>query len=169
MFIFVFLALYALLKENNHGLMIIVLIFVFVGSAIFFATNNPFTMLTLSDQYANATTEMEKSALLGAGETILANTNQRAVGGFNIGLFLVSIAGLITSLVMRRNHFFSKSTATNGILAFGFSLADYLRQAITQSLIIALPVILLGALLILIWFTQVGIKLYQLGGSEGEN
>jgi hypothetical protein len=99
---------------------------------------------------------------------ILANTNQRAVGGFNIGLFLVSAAGLMTSLVMVRNTIFSLSLAYTGILAFSLSLADYVRQALTQSVMIALPVILLGALFLLIWFIRVGLVLLRQGRSMAE-
>jgi len=165
MFILVFLALYFLLKETHPNLTVIALILVIVGSAIFFSTNNPFSMLTLSNQHAAATTNAEKSALLGAGQVILANTNQRAVGGFNIGLLCVSLAGLLTSLVMVSSHVFNRSTAYIGILAFTLSLADYLRQALTQSLVISMLVILLGALFLLIWFILVGRRLYQLGSA----
>jgi hypothetical protein len=168
MFILVFLALFVLLKETNQSLMAITLICIIVGSAIFFSTNNPFSMLSLSNQYAAVTTDSEKSALLAAGQVILTNTNQRAVGGFNIGLFLVSIAGLLTSLVILQNHVFSRSSAYIGILAFALSLADYLRQALTRSLLIGLLVILLGALFLLIWFVLVGLRLYRLGIVEGE-
>ncbi|MFN2151326.1 MAG: DUF4386 family protein [Anaerolineales bacterium] len=166
MFILVFLALYMQLRKTNHGLMVIALSCAMLGVAIFLATNNPFSMLTLSKLHADATTEAQQSALLAAGQTILANTNQRAVGGFNIALLLVSVAGLITSLVMLQDHFFSRSSATIGILAFSLSLADYLRQTLTQSLIISLPVILFGALFLVIWFVLIGLKLYQLGRDD---
>ena len=167
MFILVFLALFVLLRKTNQSLMAIVMICVILGSAIFLATNNPFSMLTLSNQHAAVTTDVEKTALLAAGQMILANTNQRDVGGFNIGLFLVSIAGLISSLVMVRSQIFRRSTAYIGILAFALSLADYLRQALTQSMIISLLVILLGALFLLIWFVLVGMRLYQFGRNQG--
>jgi hypothetical protein len=166
MFVLVFLALYVLLKDANQSLMAIALIGVIVGSAIFLSTNNPFSMLALSNQYAIAMTDSEKSALLAAGQVILSNTNQRAVGGFNIGLFLVSIAGLLTSVVMLQSRVFGRSTAYIGLLAFAMSLADYIRQALTQSLLIALPVILLGALFMVIWFIQVGLRLFKLGSLE---
>ena len=163
MFIFVFLALYALLKDTGPSLMTISLIFIIVGNAIFLSTNNPFSMLTLSNQYVAATTDSERSALLAAGQVLVSNTNQRAVGGFNIGLFLVSIAGLLTSKVMLQSRAFSKSTAIIGILAFAFSLADYIRQVFTQSLLVTLPLILLGALFLLTWFVSVGVRLFRLG------
>lgn len=163
MFIPVFLALYLLLRKANPGLMAIAVTFALLGIGIFLATNNPFSMLSLSNQYAAATTDVERSTFLAAGQAILANTNQRAVGGFNMALFLVYVAGLVVSAVMLKGNSFSKSTACVGILAYALSLADYLRQALTSSAMIALLVILPGALLLVIWFVLVGRRLYQLG------
>lgn len=167
MFILVFLALYMALKRVNRWSMAVALSLALLGVAIFYATNNPFSMLTLSNKYAIATTEMERVTLVAAGEAVLASTNQRAVGGFNIGLFLVSIAGLIVSVVMLRSTAFSRATAYIGILAFGLSLADYIRQVITSSVAIALLVILPGALLLVIWFSLIGRRLLQLGRLRG--
>ena len=120
-------------------------------------------MLSLSTQYAAATTDLERSTFLAAGQAILANTNQRVIGGFNMGLFLVSVAGLIVSAVMLQSNSFSRFTAYAGILAFALSLADYLRQVLTSSVVVALLVILPNALFLLIWFVLVGRRLYQLG------
>ena len=163
MFIIVFLALYFALRKANKILMAIAMIIALLGIGIFLATNNPFSMLSLSNQYAAATTDVERSTFLAAGQAILANTNQRAVGGFNVGFFLVSVAGLIVSSVMLQSNSFSKFTAYVGILANALSLADYLRQAVTSSVIIALLVILPSALFLVIWFVLVGRRLYQLG------
>jgi hypothetical protein len=166
MFIPVFLALYVVLRKANQSWMAIALTFALLGIGIFFATNNPFTMLSLSNQYAAAVTDAQRSAFLAAGQTVLANTGQRAVGGFNMGLFLVSVAGLIISLVMLRSNSFSRLTACMGILTFALSLADYLRQALTSSVIITLLVILPNVLFLVIWFVLVGRRLYQLGRLE---
>jgi hypothetical protein len=163
MFAIVFLALHVALRNVSKSGMTIALTSALLGIAIFFATNNPFSMLSLSNQFATATTETHRSALLAAGEAILVNTNQRAVGGFNLGLFLVSIAGLISSSVMIRAHSFSRFTAYLGILAFGMSLADFLRQVFTSAVLIALLVIVPGALLLVLWFVLVGRKLLRLG------
>jgi hypothetical protein len=167
MFALVFLALYVVLRKANPGLMAIAITFALLGIGVFFATNNPFSMLFLSDQYAAATTDAQRSTLLAAGEAVLANTGQRAVGGFNVGLFLVSVAGLIASSVMLQSNSFGRTTAYLGILAHTLSLADYLRQALTSSEIIALLVILLGALLLMTWYILIGQRLYQLGRLEG--
>ena len=163
MFAIVFLALYVAIRKVNQSGMAIALISALLGIAIFFATNNPFSMLSLSNQFAAATTEVQKSALLAAGEAILANTNPRAVGGFNLGLFLISLAGLIVSSVMIRADSFRGFTAYLGILAFGLSLADYLRQVLTSAVLIALLVIVPGAFLLVIWFVLVGRALLKLG------
>ena len=167
MFLLVFLALFLVLKKDNEGLMIIAMIFALLGIGIFLATNNPFSMLSLSNQYAAARTDVERSTFLAAGQAMLASTNQRAVGGFNTGFFLVSVAGLIVSLVMLQGNSFTKLTAYVGIVANALSLGDYLRQALTSSATVALLVILPNALFLVIWFVLVGLRLYQLGRSEG--
>ncbi len=115
LFVPMFLALYVALRRASESRMAIALTFALLGMGIFFATNNPFSMLSLSDQYAAAATEAQRSTVLAAGQAILANTNQRAVGGFNMGFFLVSVAGLIVSLVMLRSNSFSRVTAYVGI------------------------------------------------------
>ncbi|NSW52508.1 MAG: DUF4386 family protein [Anaerolineae bacterium] len=166
MFILMFLALYMALRKNNASLMVVALAFALLGIGVFLATNNPFAMLSLSNQYATATTDAERSTLLAAGLALLSNTNQRAVGGFNMGLFLVSAAGLIVSSVMFRSNSFCRSTAFVGILAHGLSLADYIRQALTPSAIVTLLVVLPNALLLVIWYVLVGRRLFHLGRSE---
>lgn len=163
MFVLVFLALFVMLRKSNQSWMTIAFCFALLGIGVFFATNNPFSMLSLSRRFAAATTEADRSVILAAGEALLANTNQRAVGGFNIALFQVNVAGLIVSAVMRKAPTFRRGTAHLGLLAFGCSLADYLRQAFTSSPIIALLVILAGAILIVVWFAMVGRRLLQLG------
>lgn len=166
MFAIVFLALYVALRKANQSLMAIALTFALLGIGVFLATNNPFSMLSLSNQFAAATTDAERATFLTAGQAILANTNLRAVGGFDPGLFLVSVAGLMVSSVMLQSNSFSKSTAYLGIVANALSLADYLRQVLTLSAIVALVVILPNALFLVIWFVLVGRRLYQLGRLE---
>jgi hypothetical protein len=146
MFVLVFLALYVALREADQGCMAIAITFSLLGVGIFLATNNPFSMLSLSNQYAAATTDAQRTTLLAAGQAVLANTSQRIVGGFNVGWFLVSVAGLIVSSVMLQSSSFSRTTAYVGILAHGLSLADDVRQALTSSVTVALLVILPNAL-----------------------
>jgi hypothetical protein len=166
MFALAFLAIYVVLRKTDESRMVIVLTLALLGVGIFLATNNPFSMLSLSSQHAAAATDAEQSVFLSAGQTLLTNTSQRAVGGFNMGLFLVSMAGLLASIVMLRTTAFSRATAWVGIFAHALSLADYLRQALTSSAIIVLLVVLPNALLLIVWYILVGRGLLRLGSID---
>jgi hypothetical protein len=162
-FLLIFLALFVALKKEHLDWALLGLALALVGCALFFATNNPFTLLSLSSRHAAATTEVARSQLLATGQALLATTGQRAVGGFNLGLLLVSSAGLVFSLVMLRSPVFSQTTAIWGILANAVSLADYLRQALTDSAIITLLVVLPNMVFLIIWFCLLGCHLSRLG------
>ena len=163
LFVVVFLALCAALRNVSAGRMAIAASLVLLGSGVFLATNNPFSMLSLSRQFAAATTDADRAMFLAAGQTVLTNTNQRLIGGFNTGLFLVSIAGLITSWAMLRSESFGRRTAYVGIVGFALSLADYVREALAPPAVVALVVILSGAVFLLVWFVLVGMRLRRLG------
>jgi len=163
LFIPIFLAFYISLRRANEGLMFLAIILAMVGITIFLSTNNPFSMLSLSDQYATATTNMQKSQLVAAAQAILTNTNQRAIGGFNMGFLLISITGLIVSCIMLHSKSFSKATAYLGILTFTISLVDYFRIIIFPSLEILLIIIAItSGLTLLIWLAFICKNLLQL-------
>jgi hypothetical protein len=169
MFFLVFLALYSALRKTDPGLMKIALAAGMLGIGIFFATNNPFSMLALSRQHAAAATDAERSMFLAAGQALLADTGQRAVGGFNMGVFLVSVAGLIASGVMVRSGAFGKPAGYAGLLANALSLADYARAAVTSSEIAVLIVVLPNVLFLTAWLILVGRRLLRLGGGKPES
>lgn len=164
LFIPMFLAIYVAIRRVNESYMALATVLAIIGIAVFFSTNNPFSMLSLSNQYAAATTEAQKSIVLAAGQAILVNTGQRALGGFNMGFLFLSVAGLIVSSVMLRSNIFSKLTAYMGILAFAISLADYFRIVfLPWVVILTLIIALASALLLIIWLILVGRRLLQLG------
>ena len=163
LFVPMFLALYVALRRANESYMALATTLAIIGIAVFLATNNPFSMLSLSDQYAAATTDAQRSLFLAAGQAILANTNQRAVEGFNLGLLLVSVAGLIVSAVMLRSNIFSKLTAYVGILANAISLAEFFRLAFVPAAVLLLLIIATASgLLLLIWYILIARSLFQL-------
>lgn len=165
LFIPMFFAIYVALKRFNESYMALAIILAIVGITIFLATNNPFSMLSLSNQYMTATTEAQKSMLLAAGQAMLVNTNQRAVGGFNTGFLLVSVAGLLCSVVMLQGNIFSKKIAYLGILTFAISLVDYFRVIfIPTDVILLLVIAILSGILLLIWLIFIGRRLFQLSG-----
>ncbi|TKJ46920.1 hypothetical protein CEE34_06480 [Candidatus Aerophobetes bacterium Ae_b3a] len=167
LFVPLFLALYAALRRANESYMALATTLAIIGITVFLATNNPFSMLSLSDQYAAATTDAQRSLFLAAGQAMLANTNQRAVEGFNMGFLLVSVAGLIVSAVMLRSNIFSKVTAYVGILASALSLTDYFRVAFVPAAVLLLLFLALAScLLLLIWYILIARRLFQLGRLE---
>ncbi|MBA7668006.1 hypothetical protein ES703_76109 [subsurface metagenome] len=164
LFVPMFLALYAALRRANESYMALATTLAIIGITVFLATNNPFSMLSLSDQYAAATTDAQRSLFLAAGQAMLANTNQRAVEGFNMGLLLVSVAGLIVSAVMLRSNIFSKVTAYMGILANAVSLAEYFRLVFVPAVVLLLLFIAIAScLLLLIWYILIARRLFQIG------
>jgi hypothetical protein len=164
LFVPMFLALYVALRRANESYMALATTLAIIGIAVFLATNNPFSMLSLSDQYAAATTDAQRSLFLAAGQAMLANTNQRAVEGFNMGFLLVSVAGLIVSAVMLRSNIFSKVTAYVGILANAISLTEYFRLAFVPAAVLLLLIIATASgFLLMIWYILIARRLIQLG------
>lgn len=112
--IIVYLALYIALKKTNKSFMTIALALGLVGIATFFSSKPSIEMLSLSTQYAAATTEIQKTILLGAGQALLAIYSGTA---FDIYYILNAITLIIISFVMLQSNIFSKLTAYLGLLA----------------------------------------------------
>lgn len=158
-----FLALYAALKQVNESSMKIAVSLGFVGVAVYFASNQAFSMLTLSDRYAAATTDAQRTMYLAAGEALLAINNPGAVyqgTGIYLSLLLVTLAGLMISVVMLQSGIFSKVTAYIGILAHVLVLGYYVTLVFAPTLIFiphsaaAVPLVA--------WEILTALKLFQL-------
>jgi hypothetical protein len=166
-----FLALYAVLRRTNKSYMVIATTLVFLGIAIYFASNTAFSMLSLSEQYAAATTDTQRTKLLAAGEAMLAINrfsdpgSHPGTGGY-ISLLLIAVAGMITSVVMLRSDVFNQATAYVGILASGFDLAYCIAFVVVpfvDSKLLAICFIPAAGLFLMLWHIMVGWRLYQLG------
>src|SRR5215213_3505880 len=112
----VFSALWASLRRANESLMAIALILQLVSTATYFASTVAFEMLSLSNQYGTASTEVERSTFLAAGQAMLATWQGTA---FDVSYVLSALAILILSAVMLRGHhyLFSKTTGYAGLSA----------------------------------------------------
>jgi hypothetical protein len=162
----IFLGLFAALRRVNPGTMTLALALAVAGAAVYFASNQAFPMLYLSDQYAAAATETQRAAALSAGQALLAIQNTAANYGYGIyvGYFLVNVAGLIAAAVMLRGPVFGKAAAWFGILANGIGLGYYVALAVDPSLtIIPVPA---SAPFLLVWYILVGVRLLRLGRME---
>ena len=164
----VFLALYGALQTVNKSAMVIATTFGFLSIAIYFATNQAFSMLTLSHRYAAATTGQRQAVFLAAGEALLANYNPLAIEqgtGFYSSYLLILLAGLIISIVMLRSKAFNKATAYTGILANGIGSGYFIVLVFAQNLL-ALPHSI-SALFRIAWYILIAIHLFKLGRRIG--
>jgi hypothetical protein len=148
----IFLALYVALRRASKAYMAVATILGIVGATVYFATNNAFSMLYLSDQYAAATTEAQRSLFLAAGEMTIAVSLGTDWYVFNI---LGTGTLLMISVVMLRSNIFSRVTAYVGILGSAFGLAFFVPTA-------GIAFLLISAFALQIWFILIARRLYQL-------
>jgi len=110
--IFEMLALYAALKRINESYALIALVLGLVGVVLWLMSKPLVEMVYLSNQYAAATSEVEKSHYLAAGEALSAIFTGTA---WMLSQFLISISGGISCLLMLRSNLFSRVTAYIGL------------------------------------------------------
>lgn len=152
-----FLALYAALQHVDRGLMLLAVGLGLVGVATYFASNQALAMLSLSEQYAAAAADAERAVALAAGQALL--TSSQGAGRY-LSLLSVSLAGLVTSLVMLRSVAFSRLTAMLGIAGNSLVLSSFLFLVLAPTWLF-LPHTLAAVPLIL-WQFLAGLKLLQL-------
>ena len=109
----VVLSLWSILRRTNESLMAIALLLQIVSVATYFSSTVAFEMLSLSNQYTAAITDMERFTSLAAGQAMLTTWQGTA---FNVSYILGAIALLAISYVILRSHIFGKFTAWIGIL-----------------------------------------------------
>jgi hypothetical protein len=153
----ILLALYAAIRRASQSFMAIALTAGLVGIASYFASSTAFNMLSLSDQYAAATSDAQRSIFLAAGQTMVVIWTGTA---FDVGYVLEGVALLIIAVVMLRSTLFSKLTAYVGILLGVMSLLP--PTAGTIGLVFSL-----GSLVPLeIWYILIARRLFQLGKDQ---
>jgi hypothetical protein len=162
------LALHTALKPADKVWAMLAAAFVFVGMAVYLATNTAFSMLSLSHQYAVAATVAEQSTVLAAGRAMIAVSE--GTGGQYAGMPLAWLGGLILSVIMLRSPVFNKAAAWTGILGLGLLLASipfagYTTAGPTTAAVSAIIAVTYigGGLLSLAWYILVGARLWKAG------
>ena len=151
-------AIYSALRRDNEAFGAFGTILFFVGVAVYIASNRAFSMLSLSGQYASATTDAQRSLFIAAGQAMLAEGQTRA------GIPLIEFASLVISVVMLRGKVFSKATAYAGILGNVLLIVFEILLAFVPTLLdVRLVIAGGGGLAIMIWYLLVGRRLLQLG------
>ena len=151
------LAIYSAIRREHEAYAAFGTILFFVGMAVYLAGSRAFLMLSLSGQYASATTDAQRSLLVAAGQTMLAEGQSR------VGVPLVEFACLVISIVMLKGKVFSKATAYAGILGnVLLMVVEIIFSA--RGLTDAGMAIAVGAgFSMMTWYFLVGRRLLQLG------
>ncbi|MCP4539376.1 MAG: hypothetical protein GY832_19745 [Chloroflexi bacterium] len=154
-----FASIYVALRRTNGTYAALATALAFIGITLFLATPSVSSMVYLSDQYAAATTETQKSLFLAAGESTIASDMWHGTGAIMGGILLQS-AWVLISVVMRQSKVFGQVTAHVGILTHGLDLAHFLIGFFVPGANIILMAI--AGPLYLIWFPLIGRDLFRL-------
>ena len=152
-----YLALYVALRRVSQSFMAIALAFNMVGAALILGVNPGAALLTLSDRYATATTDAQRTTVLAAGQALITNWSGTA---FVMGYLLGAIAMLITAVVMLRSGIFSKFIAYTGLVMGALMLVP--ASAGTLGLLLSL----ISLAPTVVWLILVARRLFQLGGRQ---
>lgn len=158
-----YLGLYAVHRRASRGYAALAALLSFIGTAIYIANNKALPMLALSDQYAAATTESQKSMVAAAGQAMLAQGEDFTPGSF-MGFLLPGVAGVLMGIAMLRSRVFSRLTAWTGILGSGLLLifttwTTFVATRFKAAMLVAIS----GGLLSMVWLVLVARRLFQLG------
>lgn len=160
----VILALYGALRQAHRSAMLVATACGLMGITVYFASNQAFAMLALSQRYAAATSDWQRSTYLAAGEALLAINSPDSLyqgTGTYVSLFLVLLAGLIVSIVMWKSAVFSRPTALVGMLANGIGLCYFITLILVPAIYwIPHPI---SAPFRVIWYFLIALRLFRLG------
>jgi Domain of unknown function (DUF4386) len=149
----VVLALAVALRRASPSLTALYVALSLVGIVAFITARPAFEMLSLSQQYAAATTEAQGAVFLAAGESLLATFHGTA---FQVSYVLGALGGLLISAAMLRSTLFSRTTAYVRIAS---SVLDFGLYVPTIGLFISL----FSVVFLLIWNVMISRRLLQLG------
>jgi len=152
--ILVYLALYAALERINKSIMTVALALGMVGIVLLLVSREvTFSMLTLSNQYATASTEVQRAMFVTIGQTMLTTYNG---GVFDISYVVGAFPLLLISYAMLNSKDFSKS------LAIIIGISGILMLVPPTVGMIGLLLSFLSLIPTLIWLIIIALKLLRL-------
>lgn len=153
--VLVSVALFAALRPASQSLTALFLILSVIGAMAFVVARPALEMLSLSNQYSAATTDVQRAAILAAGEAMVAIFHGTA---FQVSYILGSITGFLIAAVMLRSGVFSKTTAYLRIGSSVFDFGIFIPG-------IGLFISLLSVVFLLVFNILISRRLFQLGSS----
>ncbi|MGA2141075.1 MAG: DUF4386 family protein [Brevinematales bacterium] len=147
-----FLALYEDLKTVNPMFSLLAISFGFIGIVLFFSNNIVFSMLSLSNQYAAATNDAQKSILISSGTSMLSIFNGT---GNELEVIFMPFSTLIFSIIMIKSENYNRLTGILGIIVNVGNLL-YLIPIVGNIImgIVALPTLL--------WYGLIAVRFYHI-------
>ena len=147
-----FLALYLSLRCVHESLMLIATAFSAASILCFLIATPALSMLVLSQQYAAATTGVEREGLLAAGQALLACWQGTP---YQVGYVLGTIGMLLVAWVMLRSQVFSRSAAYVGIVASVVGLGLYVPK-------FGVYISIFSVVIIQVWYVIIAPALFRL-------
>jgi len=146
------LALYLSLRRVHESLMLIATALSAVSLVCYLIATPALNMLYLSQQFAAATTSVEREGLLAAGQAVLSSWLGTPI---QVGYVVGSIAMVLVGWVMLRSPVFSRATGYVGITAglVGFGL--YVPK-------VGIFISLLSVVAMQVWYVMIALKLWRL-------
>jgi len=102
------------LRRSGESAALLALVLGLAGIIAYYASNTAFEMMAISRQYASASTEAQRTSLMGAAQALFAIYRGTA---FNVYYVLNAASLLIFSAVMLRSSQFSRATAIIGLIS----------------------------------------------------
>lgn len=149
----VLLALYVSLRRSGEAVMALSTVAGLMSIGVYLASNPSVQMLLLSNGYAAAATDADRSTYLAAGQAMLATYGGTA---YHVSLILGSVALILVSAVMLRSRRFGTVAPWAGILGNSLALGFYLPM-------VGLGLLIASVLPLLVWQLLVGRRLLQMG------
>ena len=117
------LALYVALRPTSPSVTTMATGLWLLAVVLFIASNPSLELLALSDRFAAATSQAQRSAAVAAGEALLAGRDGTA---FQVGYVLGQLAGIMIGLVMLRSALFGRAVPytliAGNVVGFGLYL-----------------------------------------------
>ncbi len=107
-----YLAFYLSLRRKNEALMLIALLTGLLGTAAYYSSNPAFEMMSLSRLFTGSAAEPQRSALLAAGQVLIAQWKGTA---FDVYYILSAICLILIAAVMFKSAVYGKVMAAIGL------------------------------------------------------
>jgi hypothetical protein len=158
-----FSGIYAAMRRTHPAQVFVTSVLTFVAVTLCLTSHSGLSQAHLSDLYAAATTEDQRTQLLAAGQALIASDMWNSTAGMFAGL-LMQGAGVYISIIMLGHKGFTKITAWSGILANGLDLVQHLFSSVMPE--ISALILMIAGVFYLIWYPTLGRDLYRYGSNE---